>query len=354
MSYKVAAGDTLGKIAQKFGTTYQEIAKINGISNPNLIQVGQVLKIPGSGSSNNSSTKNNIDFKGNILSQIIPKNNTSLQKNAKTNGISNSNPNQLGQIIKMVAPNSLKTSSPSPAPAPSPSLPFIPYKVASGNTLSNKGTKIFDILKNSPWSSKASALSKAYDVILENGYSVECAIGLMANLAAEGNYGIVEYAFSKNHCYNFHLPSGGYKCKTIKDIEYVKNWTTSDVGSQKWKKGSCGFGSVQWSYGRRVSFANICLSIMKKDSDVNDANWALAEATFIIQELKNQYYNNIKTAATNAGGSVEDWAEAFTDKYEMPQGSDRNMSGTGAACKTRRKYARDIYNHLKNNHAFDK
>ena len=43
----------------------------------------------------------------------------------------------------------------------------------------------------------------------------------------------------------------------------------------------------------------------------------------------------------------------FNDKYEMPQGSARNMSGTGAACKTRRKYARDIFNYLKNNNAFN-
>ena len=39
-------GDTLSGIASKYGTTYQAIAKLNGISNPNLIYPGQVLKIP--------------------------------------------------------------------------------------------------------------------------------------------------------------------------------------------------------------------------------------------------------------------------------------------------------------------
>lgn len=45
--YTVVAGDTLSKIAAKYGTTYQRLAEYNGISNPNLIVVGQKIKIPG-------------------------------------------------------------------------------------------------------------------------------------------------------------------------------------------------------------------------------------------------------------------------------------------------------------------
>lgn len=43
--YTVQPGDTLSKIAAKYETTYQKIAKINGIKNPNLIYPGQTLKI---------------------------------------------------------------------------------------------------------------------------------------------------------------------------------------------------------------------------------------------------------------------------------------------------------------------
>jgi len=46
ITYTVVKGDTLAKIAARYGTTYQEIAKLSGISNPNLINVGQKLKIP--------------------------------------------------------------------------------------------------------------------------------------------------------------------------------------------------------------------------------------------------------------------------------------------------------------------
>lgn len=44
-TYTVKSGDTLSGIAAKYGTTYQHLADINGISNPDLIHPGQVLKI---------------------------------------------------------------------------------------------------------------------------------------------------------------------------------------------------------------------------------------------------------------------------------------------------------------------
>jgi LysM repeat protein len=48
-TYTVVRGDTLARIAARFGTTWQAIASLNNIANPNLIYAGQVLKIPGGG-----------------------------------------------------------------------------------------------------------------------------------------------------------------------------------------------------------------------------------------------------------------------------------------------------------------
>ncbi len=45
ITYTVKSGDTLSDIAQKYGTTYQAIAQKNGISDPDKIYPGQVLKI---------------------------------------------------------------------------------------------------------------------------------------------------------------------------------------------------------------------------------------------------------------------------------------------------------------------
>lgn len=46
-SYKVKQSDTLAKIAKQHNTTPEALAKLNGISNPNKIGVGQILRIPG-------------------------------------------------------------------------------------------------------------------------------------------------------------------------------------------------------------------------------------------------------------------------------------------------------------------
>lgn len=53
--YTVKSGDTLSGIASKYGTTYQELAKYNNISNPNRISVGQQIKIPGANVTTSSS-----------------------------------------------------------------------------------------------------------------------------------------------------------------------------------------------------------------------------------------------------------------------------------------------------------
>lgn len=48
-SYTVVAGDTLSKIAKRFygdANHYHAIAKASGISNPDLIKVGQVITLP--------------------------------------------------------------------------------------------------------------------------------------------------------------------------------------------------------------------------------------------------------------------------------------------------------------------
>lgn len=43
--YSVVLGDTLGKISSRFGVSVDELVKLNNISNPNLIYVGEVLRI---------------------------------------------------------------------------------------------------------------------------------------------------------------------------------------------------------------------------------------------------------------------------------------------------------------------
>jgi LysM repeat protein len=48
-TYTVQSGDTLYAIAQRFGVTVQALAQANGITNVNVLSVGDVLTIPGEG-----------------------------------------------------------------------------------------------------------------------------------------------------------------------------------------------------------------------------------------------------------------------------------------------------------------
>ena len=45
--YTVVLGDTLDKVANRFGVTVDELVKLNNLSDPNLIYVGTVLKVDG-------------------------------------------------------------------------------------------------------------------------------------------------------------------------------------------------------------------------------------------------------------------------------------------------------------------
>jgi LysM repeat protein len=49
-TYTVAAGDTLAKIAKKFGTKADTLAKLNSISDPKKLKIGQKLQLPGEAS----------------------------------------------------------------------------------------------------------------------------------------------------------------------------------------------------------------------------------------------------------------------------------------------------------------
>ncbi|NDJ54748.1 MAG: LysM peptidoglycan-binding domain-containing protein [Chloroflexi bacterium] len=48
-TYIVQPGDNLFRIAQRFGVTFQQLAEFNGITNPDQIEVGQIIRIPPSG-----------------------------------------------------------------------------------------------------------------------------------------------------------------------------------------------------------------------------------------------------------------------------------------------------------------
>ena len=99
----VKRGDTLSQIALQYNTSYQYLAKINDISNPNLIFVGQKIYVPTLTSSNKGDTSHVLYVvkSGNTLTQISRLYDVSIQSIAQLNDIRNINLIFAGEILKI-------------------------------------------------------------------------------------------------------------------------------------------------------------------------------------------------------------------------------------------------------------
>lgn len=97
-TYTVQPNDTLSGIAQRYGTNWQTLAALNGLPNPNLINVGQVLKVTGAAPTP-AQRKSYTVKSGDNLSTIAKNNGTDIATLARINGIPNVNLIYPGQVI---------------------------------------------------------------------------------------------------------------------------------------------------------------------------------------------------------------------------------------------------------------
>jgi len=96
-TYTVVSGDTLSGIAQRYGTSWQTLAAINGLANPDLIHAGDVLKVTGGNVAAAPAENVYTVVSGDTLSGIAAKYGTSWQRLAQLNGLADPNkiyPNQ--------------------------------------------------------------------------------------------------------------------------------------------------------------------------------------------------------------------------------------------------------------------
>ncbi len=144
-TYVVQAGDTLSRIAARFGVTLNALAQANGIANPNYIYVGQVLTIPGGGSnptpqptqpatiqptsqppqptptpSTGNPTTYVVQY-GDTLVSIAQRFNVSLSALAQANGIANPNYIYVGQVLTI--PGTGGEPQPTPTQPPPTAIP---------------------------------------------------------------------------------------------------------------------------------------------------------------------------------------------------------------------------------------
>ena len=107
LNYQVKRGDTLWSIAQRYGSTVSELARINDLSNPNLIYPGQIIEIPQreittpTKDSGTGGTFTYVIRYGNTLSGIAAKYHTTVSVLAGLNNISNPNLIYAGETIEI-------------------------------------------------------------------------------------------------------------------------------------------------------------------------------------------------------------------------------------------------------------
>lgn len=98
---KVRRGDTLTQIAKQYNTTIEELVDLNNISNPNLIYVNQILKVPTIVTGENNNYAEYVVRKGDTLTKLAQEYSTTVTTLVNLNNISNPNLIYIGQIIKI-------------------------------------------------------------------------------------------------------------------------------------------------------------------------------------------------------------------------------------------------------------
>ncbi len=118
----VQRGESLSRIALRYGITYQAIATANSIANPNHIYVGQRLAIPGRGnapvppSQSQTSGQTYVVRPGDTLSAIALRFGVSTWSLVQVNNIRNPALIYVGQVLRISGGTSPAPPAPSPAP----------------------------------------------------------------------------------------------------------------------------------------------------------------------------------------------------------------------------------------------
>ncbi len=154
INYTVKPGDTLSAIAKKYRVSLKSLESANKITNPRIIKVGRVLKIPAASANtpiavakkgitsvkpSTTASKTYTVKSGDTLSAIAKKYKVSLKNLESANKITNPKIIQVGRVLKIPATSAntsittakVKTTTVKPSTANSKT-----YTVKSGDTLS--------------------------------------------------------------------------------------------------------------------------------------------------------------------------------------------------------------------------
>jgi LysM repeat protein len=129
-SYRVRSGDTLGSIASRAGTTIAALVSANGLKSPHRVRVGQVLTLPGasaapSGAAPTSAARHHVVRAGETISGIAARYGISQRQLVDANGLT-------GGVVYAGQRLSLEPADAPPVPTGGSAT----HKVAAGQALS--------------------------------------------------------------------------------------------------------------------------------------------------------------------------------------------------------------------------
>jgi murein DD-endopeptidase MepM/ murein hydrolase activator NlpD len=131
----VQRGETLFRIALRYGVTVQELTTLNGLTNPNSIQVGQRLLVPAPGAAPITPSQTHIVQPGETLRSIAELYHLTVEALAAQNDITDPDTLYVGQVLNLVVE---VAPTPTAVPTLAASLPTASnqiHTVQSGETL---------------------------------------------------------------------------------------------------------------------------------------------------------------------------------------------------------------------------
>ncbi|MEZ4553155.1 MAG: LysM peptidoglycan-binding domain-containing protein [Dehalococcoidia bacterium] len=141
-THRIQAGDTLGRIAARWGVSVGALAQANGITNPNRVFAGTTLLIPRGWSAATGEQSGNVHRvqPGETLGIIAWRWGTSVQALARTNGIADPDRIYAGQVLTLGG----AAAAPVTGAPPSASVAAVPAAAPAT-------TSLREALALSPW-----------------------------------------------------------------------------------------------------------------------------------------------------------------------------------------------------------
>jgi len=134
LRYTVQPGDSLFTIGQRYGVNWQSVAQLNGLGERTILQIGMEVRIPGSGGQQPAVTQQAENrytvVPGDTLLGIALRFGLSWQTLAAANGLSERSLLQIGDVL--VIPGSAVNTA---TTASTPATPALTHTVQSGETV---------------------------------------------------------------------------------------------------------------------------------------------------------------------------------------------------------------------------